>query len=213
MTGSWDKTIKYWDFRQAGPTGTIQLPERVYCGDVKGNLAVIGCANRSVVTINLSNPTQIFKQEESQLKMQTRCVECFSDQGGYAIGSIEGRVGIQDFRNSKETFAYKCHRENVQSTTQIYAVNCIKFHPTIGTFATGGSDGKICFWDKEVRQRLHVFDVKMSQQVVDMAFSSDGNILAMVDSYDWSKGPAGYNRSMPNHIYLTNPSNSIKRKK
>jgi mRNA export factor len=31
----------------------------------------------------------------SPLKWQTRTVSCFADSKGFAIGSIEGRVGIQ----------------------------------------------------------------------------------------------------------------------
>ena len=50
---------------------------------------------------------------------------------------------VQERDNSKN-FAFKCHREN----QDIYAVNCITFHPTYGTFATTGSDGTYNFWDK-----------------------------------------------------------------
>nr|CAD7414133.1 unnamed protein product [Timema poppensis] len=34
MTGSWDKTLKFWDTRSPAPMMTINLPERVYCADV-----------------------------------------------------------------------------------------------------------------------------------------------------------------------------------
>lgn len=34
MTGSWDKTLKFWDTRTPNPMLTIQLPERCYCADV-----------------------------------------------------------------------------------------------------------------------------------------------------------------------------------
>lgn len=27
VTGSWDKTVKYWDLRQANPVHTQQMPE------------------------------------------------------------------------------------------------------------------------------------------------------------------------------------------
>jgi mRNA export factor len=32
---------------------------------------------------------------ESPLKMQTRCIANFTDKSGFAVGSIEGRVAIQ----------------------------------------------------------------------------------------------------------------------
>lgn len=34
MTGSWDKTLKFWDTRSPTPMLTINLPERCYCADV-----------------------------------------------------------------------------------------------------------------------------------------------------------------------------------
>ena len=34
MTGSWDKTLKFWDTRSYTPQLSIQLPERCYCIDV-----------------------------------------------------------------------------------------------------------------------------------------------------------------------------------
>lgn len=94
-TASWDKTIKYWDLRSPQPVGTVQLPERCYAMDTKGDLLVAGTADRNVLIFNLSNPTTIFKQTVSPLKWQTRDISCFIDGKGYAISSIEGRVGIQ----------------------------------------------------------------------------------------------------------------------
>lgn len=60
-TGSWDKTIKYWDLRSPQPIGTVQLPERCYTMDTVGQLMVVGCAEKSICIFNLSNPTTIFK--------------------------------------------------------------------------------------------------------------------------------------------------------
>ena len=44
---------------------------------------------------NLNNPGQVYKELESPLKYQTRCISCFPDTTGYLIGSIEGRVAVQ----------------------------------------------------------------------------------------------------------------------
>lgn len=60
-TGSWDKTIKYWDLRSPQPIGTVQLPERCYTMDTVGQLMVVGCAEKSVCIFDLNNPTTIFK--------------------------------------------------------------------------------------------------------------------------------------------------------
>ena len=74
-------------------------------------------------------------------------------------------------RDSSKNFAFKCHRDN----QDIYAVNCITFHPTYGTFATTGSDGTFNFWDKDSRQRLKQFG-KASAPTG--AFNRDGTIFA-----------------------------------
>jgi len=63
---------------------------------------------------------------------------------GYLIGSIEGRVAVQHIEENmhSKNFTFKCHRED----HDIYAVNHLTFHPTLGTFVTCGSDGTFNFW-------------------------------------------------------------------
>lgn len=67
-TGSWDKTIKYWDLRSPTPIGTVQLPERCYAMDTKGPLLVAATAEKYVCVFDLNNPTVIFK-----VKKKRRC--------------------------------------------------------------------------------------------------------------------------------------------
>lgn len=95
-----------------------------------------------------------YKVYDSQLKQQLRTLAMFADRRGFAVGSIEGRVGIHHVEDAdqKENFAFKCHRDG----TNIYAVNAIKFNPHFGTFVTGGADGTLHIWDKDSRQRLKV---------------------------------------------------------
>ena len=130
---------------------TLQLPERAYSMDIRYPLMAVATADRKLVVVNLTNPQTIYNTIQSPLKYQSRCVACFPDQQGFCLGSIEGRVAVHHVhdRDTQKNFAFKCHREN----NDIYAVNCIAFHPTFGTFATTGSDGTFNFWDKEARQR------------------------------------------------------------
>lgn len=95
VTGSWDKTIKYWDLRQPTPVGTVAMQERVYTMDIKDQLLVVGCADRYINIFNLSQPDKIYKTMQSPLKWQTRVVSCFTDATGFAVGSVEGRCAIQ----------------------------------------------------------------------------------------------------------------------
>lgn len=198
-TGSWDKTIKYWDLRSPNPVAQVQLPERLYSMDVRYPLAVAATAEKHVVIYNLTNPNAEFKRTTSPLKYQTRVVTCFPSKTGFAVGSIEGRVGIHhvEDKDQQDNFAFKCHREN---NTDLYAVNSISFHP-FGTFATAGSDGTFNFWDKDLKQRLKPFP-KTTGPIPSGAFSTDGNLYAYAASYDWSKGVEHYNNTAKHSIFI-----------
>lgn len=185
VTGSWDKTLKYWDARQPAPTLQVQLPERCYALSCTHPLLVVGCAERHLQIFNLSNPQTPYRSIQSPLKYQTRCVATFPDKSGYLIGSIEGRVAVNHVEDSlaSKNFTFKCHREQAD----IYAVNSISFHPRHGTFVTTGSDGVFNFWDKDSKQRLKQMQ-KCNAPIPCGAFNHDGSIFAYAVSYDWSKG-------------------------
>ncbi|KAL9321416.1 hypothetical protein ACSQ67_013255 [Phaseolus vulgaris] len=84
-TGSWDKTLKYWDTRQSNPVHTQQLPERCYAMTVRYPLMVVGTADRNLIVYNLQNPQVEFKRIVSPLKYQTRCLSAFPDQQGFLV--------------------------------------------------------------------------------------------------------------------------------
>eukprot|EP01118_Nematostelium_gracile_P002903 TRINITY_DN13345_c0_g1_i1.p1 TRINITY_DN13345_c0_g1~~TRINITY_DN13345_c0_g1_i1.p1 ORF type:complete len:334 (+),score=66.36 TRINITY_DN13345_c0_g1_i1:89-1090(+) len=200
VTGSWDKTIKYWDGRSQNPVLSNNLPERLYCMDVKYPLCVASTADRHVLIYDLRKPNVEFSKIESPLKYQSRVISCFPDKTGFALGSIEGRVAIHhvEEKDRSRNFAFKCHREN----NEIYAVNVICFHPTFGTFATAGSDGTFNFWDKDSKQRLKPFP-RCNAPISAGTFNMDGNIFAYSVSYDWSKGGEFYNpQQQKNYILL-----------
>lgn len=201
VSGGWDSKLKFWDTRSPTPAGEFQLPDRVYDMDVRGNLMVVGTANRQLVIYDVSGAQpREHSRKESPLKYQTRCVRCFPDQTGFAMGSLEGRVGIQYVQKvgNKDHFAFKCHRNG----TDVYSVNCIAFQNTFGTFATVGSDGVVTFWDKDNKQRLKAFG-PIGQTIPCAAFNAQGNLFAYASSYDWSKGSSHYTPgTTPNEIYV-----------
>nr|QBH73990.1 mitotic checkpoint protein and poly(a)+ RNA export protein [Isotomurus palustris] len=211
MTSSWDKTIRFWDTRTPNPILSFQVPERCYCVDVDYPMAVVGVAGRGLIIYRLDNTPVEVKRMESPLKYQHRCVSIFKDKQnqptGFALGSVEGRVAIQYVNpiQPKDNFTFKCHRSNgtnQQGFQDIYAVNDIKFHPSHGTLATVGSDGRYCFWDKDARTKLKTLENPVDQPITCCAFNADGQIFAYAVSYDWSKGHEYYNPQKKPQILL-----------
>lgn len=219
MTGSWDKTLKFWDTRSPNPALTLQLPERCYCMDVSYPMAVVGTASRGLVVYQLEGTPSEFRKIDSPLKYQHRTVCIFKDKQnqptGFALGSIEGRVAIHYINPpnpSKDNFTFKCHRSQVTTagqTQDIFAVNDIAFHPTHGTLATVGSDGKFSFWDKDARTKLKTSE-PMEQPITSCAFNYSGQFFAYSVSYDWSKGHEHYNPQKKNYIFLRQVTEEMK---
>lgn len=204
VTGSWDKTVKYWDLRTSNPVGSITSQERVYSMDVRNNLLVIGTADRYINVVNLSDPLKFYKTLQSPLKWQTRVVSCFTDATGFAVGSIEGRCAIQyvEEKDATSNFSFKCHRDPPQgNVTNVYSVNDISFHPQHGTFSTAGSDGTFHFWDKDAKHRLKGYPT-VGGSITATTFNQSGSIFAYAIGYDWSKGHQGNNSSYPNKVML-----------
>lgn len=213
VTGSWDKTIKYWDLRQQTPIASVQCQDRVYTMDVRHNtstnntdLLVVGTADRWINVIDLKNPGTFFKSIQSPLKFQTRVVSTFQDASGYAIGSIEGRCAIQYIQDEKQSsnFSFKCHRvtstEN-RNVSNVFSVNDISFHPIHGTFSTAGADGTFHFWDKDAKHRLKGYP-DVGGSIVSTDFNKSGTIFAYAVSYDWSKGHSANRPDYPTKIML-----------
>lgn len=206
ITGSWDKTVKYWDLRQQTAAVTLPCQDRVYSMDVRDKLLVIGTAERWCNVVNLDNPGVFYKSIQSPLKWQTRVVACFTDSTGFAVGSIEGRCGIAyiEEKDQSNNFSFKCHRPpppNTRDVALVYAVNDISFHPVHGTFSTSGSDGTFHFWDKDAKHRLKGYP-EVGQSIVATDFNKDGTIFAYAASYDWSKGYAHNTPQSVNKIML-----------
>ncbi|XP_003380588.1 mRNA export factor [Trichinella spiralis] len=211
ITGSWDKTVKFWDMRTPNtPAGVVSMPERVYFVDVLYPMGVACLANREIKIYKLDGQPVEVKSMESPLKYQTRSVSIFKDKTngapvGYAVGSLEGRVAIQyvETVDPKANFTFKCHRspELVNGFQEIYSVNDIAFHPQHGTLATVGSDGRYSFWDKDARTKLKMSE-KLQNSITRCCFNKTGDIFAYAVGYDWSKGHEFHNPQTKNYIFL-----------
>lgn len=153
-SAGWDKKLHIWDIRQSPSTAggavvaTLELPGKAFGMDFDKHhqRLVVATSGRRTCFINVKGgKPEMALERESSLKFQTRCVKFFSDGQGIALGSVEGRVGVEfmdelGVPTNLKKYAFKCHRVN----DTVYPVNCIAFHPRFeGTFATGGCDGTV----------------------------------------------------------------------
>lgn len=192
-TGSWDKTLRYWDLRTPAPVVTINLPERCYSVDVLEPIVAVATAGKQVLIYNLSNPTVPYKSIISPLRYQMRVVSCFPK--GIAIGGAEGRVAMQYTTETSQlqNYTFRAQKQDLENTKNgfvMYAVNDISFHPVHGTFVTCGSDGGITSWDGDARVRIKPFDLQPGP-ITSTAFNRTGTIMAYSISYDWHRGHSG----------------------
>ena len=108
VSGSWDKTVKFWDVRTrpGNAAATLQCDERVYSLDTRASLLVIATADMKIHLVDLRKPSEILKTVPSPLKHQTRVVTAFLDGKGWATASIEGRCGMNAVDGADEKYGY-----------------------------------------------------------------------------------------------------------
>ncbi|KAK8058538.1 hypothetical protein PG994_008986 [Apiospora phragmitis] len=165
-TGSWDKTVKYWDLRQPEkPLATLACADRVYAMDTEASLLVVATAGRHIHLVDLRNPSVFLRTTQSPLKYQTRAVSVFPDGRGWATASIEGRCGINAADEKSDgksiNFTFRCHRSaaDLKNMNKVYTVNDVQFHPVRATtFVTAGSDGTFHFWDRISHTRYKSYE-------------------------------------------------------
>ncbi|KAK8101073.1 WD40 repeat-like protein [Apiospora kogelbergensis] len=164
-TGSWDKTVKFWDMRQQEPLMTRNCSDRVYAMDTKSTLLAIATADRNIHLVDLRRPYEFLHTILSPLKHQTRAVSVFPDGRGWATASIEGRCGMNAADEKSDgksiNFTFRCHRSapDNNKSTNVYAVNDVQFHPVhTTTFVTAGSDGTFHFWDRISHTRYKAYE-------------------------------------------------------
>eukprot|EP00639_Heterosigma_akashiwo_P004797 CAMPEP_0194568720 /NCGR_PEP_ID=MMETSP0292-20121207/6730_1 /TAXON_ID=39354 /ORGANISM="Heterosigma akashiwo, Strain CCMP2393" /LENGTH=336 /DNA_ID=CAMNT_0039418841 /DNA_START=13 /DNA_END=1023 /DNA_ORIENTATION=+ len=197
FTGGWDAQVCAWDPRAQSPqVHALQQPAKVFTMGLSDHRLVVGCAGRAVQVYDLrSLGAGPLERRESSLKFQTRCVRCFTDRTGYALGSIEGRVAVEYFEDGGgggappnpmgggQKYAFKCHR----TKQAVFPVNAMAFHPVHGTFATGGCDGFVNIWDAKNKKRLSQFH-QYPTSISSLAFNYDGSLLAIAVSYTFEQG-------------------------
>ncbi|XP_063900045.1 mRNA export factor-like [Zophobas morio] len=224
ITGSWDTKLRFWDLRSAQPVFEKSLSGKIAAMDSLNNFILAITRKSSLNDINparnfvfdIRNMNTPFLTSDSKLKKQVRCAALFSF--GFISGCIAGRVAVDAVNNNTATgiglqqnsfrsYTFKCHRYTPPNNTacHVYSVNCLARHPTYETLATGGSDGKVSFWDCKSQNCLKHFkklDDPPTLPIVAADFNLSGELFAYAKSYDWSKGYNNYDYSSPTAIYV-----------
>ncbi|KAL2015110.1 hypothetical protein VTK56DRAFT_6297 [Thermocarpiscus australiensis] len=216
-SGSWDKTLRYWDLRQARAIGSIPLGERVYAMDAAGPLLVAATADNQVHLVQLhGDPLQIWKSVKSPLSNQTRSLAVCAGGSRWAIGGIDGRAAAHaaDDKEASINLTFKCHREQSptkKTQTDVYAVNAVAFSPTQrDVLATAGGDGTLSIWDIRNRHRLLALP-KAGGSLTALAFNRDASALAYAVGYDWARGYAGNEANYPRRVMLHPTEGKLKK--
>ncbi|KAI9721695.1 MAG: hypothetical protein M1828_005063 [Chrysothrix sp. TS-e1954] len=200
-TGSWDKTVKYWDFRSPEPSGTLVCQERVYAMDASKDRLVVGTAGRDLDVIKTDDPLRMYSQATlvDTVKGQLRDIACLTDNSGYAAVATGGKCRIEYFNDARaqDSYSFVCQRKFHQANTQppdYYSANSVCVHPGGKICATGGSNGVYAFWNYVTKQRVSMFP-EVGESITSTAYDSSGKIFAYGVSYDWSRGFSGHRQN------------------
>ncbi|OCH94014.1 WD40 repeat-like protein [Obba rivulosa] len=214
ITGSWDRTVRFWDPRASAPQqSSHELPERVYnMGLVNYNL-VVAMASRLFHIYDIRKMDTSVQTRESSLKFMTRALACMADGQGYAAASVEGRIAVEFFDPSPQVqekkYAFKCHRQLIDGVDHVWPVNALAFHPVYNTFASAGSDGTVSIWDLKLKKRMRQFP-QYHSPVPSIAFNCDGTKLAVGVSYTWEEGEEGAKTARSPSVYVRTIGDEVK---
>jgi len=194
VTCGWDKTIRVWHPSASASDGrcvsTTTTAGKCFASDVADGKFLCATSDGQVLAYEMEDlarggaPTV---SRRSSMRFQTRAIAWNATRDGFVAASVEGRCAVEfarDDDDARRRFAFKCHRKTEDATSgeTVYPVHALAFHPTLGTFATGGGDGFVNFWDGEARKRLaHVG--RFPTSVSALAFSPSGTLLAIASSY------------------------------
>ncbi|KAG6854543.1 hypothetical protein C0991_005455 [Blastosporella zonata] len=230
ITGSWDRTLRFWDSRANSPQhSSHDTPERVYQLDLVNNTLVVAMASRLFNIYDVRKMDSPIQQRESSLKFMTRSLACMPDGQGYATASVEGRIAVEYFDPSpaaqEKKYAFKCHRQTIDDVDHVWPVNALAFHPTsvpnfsfiylfsvyyrYNTFASAGSDATVSIWDHKVKKRLRQYS-KFASPISSLAFNCDGTKLAIAVSYTWDDGEQGLKTAERPAVFVRTLGDEVK---
>jgi len=242
ITGSWDRTVRFWDPRAASSQqSSHQLPERVYFMDTVGHRLVLALASRLFYIFDVRKMGAPEQTRESSLKFLTRALACMSDgQGifpclwsslgsfrtsrshqlilflpGYATASVEGRIAVEYFDPSPAIQEKKyAFKCHRQTIDDVDHVWPVNALAFHPTYNTFASGGS----DATVSIWDHKVKKRLRQYtkynapVAALAFSADGSRLAIGASYTWDAGEEGARTAERPSLFIRELGEEVKPK-
>lgn len=209
LTFSTNQTLKIWKIGTQQPMAQIQLNHVPMKADLGYNgYFVIGFSDfkYSITTLELLNKAQLkLEYKTCELGTPINCIGISKSTPKFAIGTIDGRIIIYNFKNSASAIVpvssaiqYKAHRSGDSKEEknrgynkppmELYPVNGIGFHlqePNI--MFSIGNDGSTYFWNLECRGKNSDFS-QGGTPLTAADFSPDGQAFVYAVGYDWSYG-------------------------
>ncbi|EDN92646.1 hypothetical protein SS1G_08509 [Sclerotinia sclerotiorum 1980 UF-70] len=217
LVSSWDKKVYLYNTESVSEGGKLvrtyehRAPVLDVCFGGDENEAFTAGMDWQVKRINLESGEQtVLSTHEAPVKSVVYSKEhsCMPNDDGYASSSIEGRVAVEWFDPSPDSqarkYAFKCHRQPDAAgdgTDIVYPVNALAFHPTHGTFASGGGDGVVALWDAVAKRRIRQYQ-KYPASVAALSFSSDGRYLAVGVCPGFENGQEDYTGEGLTKVYI-----------
>ncbi|KAF5098542.1 hypothetical protein D0Z00_001985 [Geotrichum galactomycetum] len=178
LTTSWDAQLRIYDARRDHGTLhshiTYKAPLLDACWDRTGgnSTAYVAGFERRVYAVDIEQgkTTPIGRDHNRAIKAVVHHIEYFNLPG----------------TPQHEKYAFKCHRivdKSPNAVDTVTPVNAIAFHPTYGTFFSGGSDAVVCLWDFQARKRMKQYP-RFPASVLALDVDSTGTMLAVGVSDD-----------------------------
>ncbi|KAI6525381.1 hypothetical protein MCOR05_009462 [Pyricularia oryzae] len=204
-----DPDQRVWDLRSTrSPVHVIPLPERATALASAGPEVLIATADRAVHAVALVRGMGVVQRSvEAPLHHGVTALAVAADHKTWAVGGIEGRVGVDSLSVADQRFrkfSFKAHRDprDADGEVKVWTINDVCFNPRDSdVLSTAASDGTFVFWDIARRLRLCTFPA-LQGAITATSFSPDGRVFAYAVGYDWSRGYAHNHPEYPTKLML-----------
>lgn len=176
--------VRFWDIREGKEVEKATAGGKVYAMCNGGEYGVgYATSARRVRLVDVRKMSSVlYEREPPVLSYQLRGLCVSDDTRRYVVGSTEGRVAVDKFEG-ESGFSFKCHRMD----SMAFPVNCVVYDRKYGSFATGGGDGYVAFWDGDARKRIAQWG-RWATGVSSIDFDAESERIAVAVSYTFEEG-------------------------